>query len=149
MEVVMPVQPVPEGFHTVTPYLTVTDAAGLLDYLTRAFDARPVHVMKGPDGAVGHADVIIGTSHVMLGQARDAAQARASMLYLYVPDCDAAYQKAIAAGGTSITEPATQFYGDRHGAVKDAFGNQWWIATHVEDVAPEELERRAKAARPA
>lgn len=142
----MPVQPVPDGYHTVTPYLVVSDATALLDFMTKAFDARTLHVMKGPGGDVGHADVVIGTSHVMLGQAREAVSAMPAMLYLYVPDCDAAYQQALAAGGTSIAEPKTQFYGDRHGAVKDTCGNQWWIATHVEDVAPDELERRARAA---
>ena len=145
----MAVQPIPEGYRTVTPYLTVSDASALLDFIQRAFGATVVHAMKGPDGRIGHADVIIGDSHVMLGQAREAAQAMPSMLYLYLADCDAAYKQARAAGGTSISEPQTQFYGDRHGAVKDVCGNQWWLATHVEDVANEELERRAKAARPA
>jgi PhnB protein len=141
--------PVPRGYHTVTPYLTVSDANALLEFLQKAFDATVVHAMKGPDGRIGHADVTIGDSHVMLGQARDAASATQAMLYLYVPDCDAWYRRALAAGSTSSSEPQTQFYGDRHGAVKDPWGNQWWLATHVEDVANDELERRAKAARPA
>jgi uncharacterized glyoxalase superfamily protein PhnB len=139
--------PVPAGYHTVTPYLTVADATELLDFVKRAFDASEVHVMKGPDGRVAHADVVIGTSHVMMGTARDASQQMPAMLYLYLPDCDAAYRKALAAGATSVSEPATQFYGDRHGAVRDACGNQWWLATHVEDVSAEEMERRMSAAR--
>jgi uncharacterized glyoxalase superfamily protein PhnB len=96
---------------------------------------------------VWHADLKIGDSHLMLGQARSPADALQSMLYLYVTDCDAACSKALAAGGTLHSAVETQFYGDRHGCVKDAFGNQWWFATHVEDIAPAELERRAKAAR--
>ena len=142
----MAVSPVPEGFYTVTPYLTVADASALVDFVTRALGATHVHVMKGPKGEVQHADVVIGASHVMIGQARDAASAMPAMLYLYVADCDAAYARAIAAGGGSISEPKTQFYGDRHGAVRDSNGNQWWLATHVEDVSPEELERRASHA---
>ena len=143
----MAVSPVPETFHTVTPYLTVRDAAGLLDFVTRAFGATHVHAMKGADGRITHADVMIGDSHIMMGQAGDAASAMPAMLYLYVPDCDAAYARAIAAGGVSISEPQTMYYGDRHGAVRDSNGNQWYLATHVEDVAPEELARRAARAR--
>ena len=97
--------------------------------------------MRRPDGSISHADVVIGDSHVMCGQAPDPSAAMPSMLYLYVPD--AAYRRALAAGATSIAEPATQFYGDRHGAVRDCCGNSWWLATHVEDVSPEEMERRA------
>jgi PhnB protein len=142
----MAVKPIPEGYHTITPYLTVKDAAPLLDFLQRALGATTVHVMKGPKGEVSHADLMIGDSHVMVGQAPDPAAVTTAMLYLYVPDCDAAYARAIAAGATSVAEPKTQFYGDRHGAVKDSSGNQWWFATHVEDVEQKELERRAAAA---
>ena len=143
----MPVKPVPDTFHTVTPYLVVTNPKALLEFVTKAFGAVTAHVMEGPGGSVAHADVVIGDSHVMIGQARDTAAATPAMLYLYVPDCDATYAKAVAAGATSIMPPSTQFYGDRHGAVRDSNGNQWYLATHVEDVSPEELERRAKAAR--
>ncbi len=142
----MVVNHIPETFHTVTPYLTVLDASALLDFVTRAFGASAAHVVKGPDGQVMHADVVIGDSHVMMGQARDAASATPAMLYLYVPDCDAVYVKALSAGGTSISEPKTQFYGDRHGAVRDSNGNQWYLATHVEDVSAEELQRRSAQA---
>lgn len=143
----MAVKPIPEGFHTVTPYLTVDNASALLDFMKRALGATEFHVMRRPDGSVWHADVVIGNSHVMCGQVPDPSAAMTSMLYLYVPDADAMYRQALAAGATSISEPTTQFYGDRHGAVKDCCGNAWWFATHVEDVSPEELERRA-AARP-
>jgi len=102
--------------------------------------------MKMPDGNVAHGDVLIGDSHVMLGEASGPWPSQPSSIYVYLPDCDAVYKQALAAGGTSVQEPKTQFYGDRHGAVKDVCGNTWWIATHVEDVAPEELERRAAEA---
>jgi PhnB protein len=140
----MPVKPVPEGYHTVTPYLTVDNAAALIDFLKRAFNASEYHVVRGPDGSVGHADLLIGDSHVMIGQS--PGNDLRAMIYMYVPDADAMYRQAIAAGGESIHEMATHFYGDRHGAVRDSFGNQWWIATHVEDVAEDELQRRAAEA---
>jgi PhnB protein len=144
----MAVRPVPEGFHTVTPYLVVKDAAALVDFMQRAFGARDAQVARTPDGVVVHADVIIGDSHVMVGQAGGSNPPFPGMIYLYVPDCDATYAQSLKAGGTSLQPVATQFYGDRHGAVNDPWGNQWWIATHVEDVGPDELERRMKTARP-
>jgi len=142
----MAVRPVPEGYHTVTPYFTVKGAADLVTFLARAFGAKEQHVMRGPKGEVWHGDMIVGDSHVMLGEANGPWQPMPASVYLYVADCDATYKKALEAGGTSIQEPKTQFYGDRHGAVKDPCGNTWWIATHVEDVPPEELEKRAAAA---
>ena len=142
----MAVTPVPEGCHTVTPYLTVTGAAALVSFLARAFGAKEHHVMRGPKGEVWHGDMIIGDSHVMLGEANGPWQPMPAAVYLYLPDCDATYKRALEAGGTSIQEPKTQFYGDRHAAVKDPCGNTWWIATHVEDVSPQELEKRAAEA---
>ena len=143
----MAVPPVPAGFHTVTPYLIVPDAGGLLDFLKRGLGATEHHVMRGPDGGVAHGDVVIGDSHVMFGQAPDASKAMPSMLYLYVPDCDALYRQALAAGATSVAEPSNQFYGDRHGAVLDCCGNHWYFATHVEDVSDAELQRRSEPRR--
>jgi uncharacterized glyoxalase superfamily protein PhnB len=142
----MPTKPVPDTYHTVTPYLVVKRAAQLVDFITRAFGAREVHVMKGPNGEVRHGDFTVGDSHVMLGEASGPWPSQPCSLYVYLPDCDATYKQAVAAGGTSVQEPKTQFYGDRHGAVKDPCGNTWWIATHVEDVSPSELERRAAEA---
>lgn len=139
----MAVKPVPDTYHTVTPYLVVKGANALVDFVTRAFGAQEVHVMRGPNGEVWHGDVLIGDSHVMLGEANGPWPAMPSSLYLYLPDCDAAYRQALEAGGVSIQEPETQFYGDRHAAVKDPCGNTWWVATHVEDVSPAELEKRA------
>ena len=138
----MAVKPVPEGYHTVTPYLLVTDAAQLLDFVQRAFGAAVNEAMRGPDGGVVHADVTIGNSHVMIGQASGEWKPMAAMLHLYVNDCDAAYRRALDAGATSVREPRDEFYGDRSGGVRDPFGNQWWVATHVEDVTPEEMQRR-------
>ena len=135
----MTLKPVPDGFHTVTPYLTVTDASALLDFVTRAFNATAHHVLRGPDGAIAHSDVVIGDSHVMMGQAGAQWTPMPAQIYLYVPDCDAMFKQAVAAGGTTVQEPQTQFYGDRHGCVKDQNGNLWWIATHVEDVPEEEV----------
>ena len=141
----MKIKPVPDGYHTVTPYLVVDDAHKLLDFVERAFGARIEDVMRRADGTVMHADFVIGDSHIMLGQASGPCKPLQSSLYLYVPDCDAMYRQALDAGGTSISAPATMFYGDRHGGVTDPFGNQWWIATHVEDVSDEELKRRHEA----
>jgi PhnB protein len=141
----MEVKPVPEGYHTVTPYLTVDDADKLLDFVKRAFGAKVAHEMRGDDGSIRHADVVIGDSHVMMGQAGGPWKPMPAGIYVYLPDCDAAYRRALAAGGTSIMEPADQFYGDRHGGVTDPCGNQWWVATHIEEVSPEEINRRAEA----
>ncbi len=142
----MSVKPVPDGYHTVTPYLTVANSAELIEFLQKAFSATLRYQMKDDSGIVRHAEMQIGDSLVMIGQARDQWVPKPANLYLYVPDCDATYKSAIAAGGKSVLEPATQFYGDRHGGVDDSQGNTWWIATHVEDVSPEEIGRRAKAA---
>ena len=141
----MSVKPVPEGYHTVTPYLTVANAARLIEFLQKAFHATLKYHMKDDSGAIRHAEMQIGDSMVMIGQARDQWVPKPANYYLYVPDCDALYQSALAAGATSVQEPATHFYGDRHGGVDDPEGNTWWISTHVEDVSPEEIERRAKA----
>jgi len=142
----MAVKPIPEGFHTVTPYLVASDAAALIDFITRGLGGQERFVMRRPDGSIGHAEMQVGDSHIMIGQAGGANTAFPAMLYLYVADVDALYKQAVGAGAKALHEPSTQFYGDRHGAVVDSNGNQWWIATHVEDVPQEELERRAAAA---
>jgi PhnB protein len=140
----MAVTPVPEGYHTVTPFMVSSDADKLLTFLKKAFGAREDEVMRAPDGSIWHADLTVGDSHIMMSQANAQHPAMQSAIYLYVPDTDATYRAALAAGATSTMEPADQFYGDRNAGVKDALGNMWWIGTHVEDVAPEELKRRAK-----
>ncbi|MGH2454359.1 MAG: VOC family protein [bacterium] len=142
----MTVKPVPEGYHTVTPYLIVRGVPQLLDFLKRAFDAVETE-RQTRDGVVTHAEVRIGDSVVMMGEAGDRNPPKPAMLYLYVKDADALYNRALQAGATSARELADEFYGDRVGAVKDSGGNEWWIATHQEDVSPEELARRAEARR--
>jgi len=141
------VNPVPAGFHTVTPYLVVEDAGRLIDFLTRAFDGQVVTCHKRPDGKVAHAEVKVGDSVLMMGSAHGDVRPIPTALYMYVPDCDRCYRRALAAGGVSIVEPQDQFYGDRHGGVKDPCGNTWWVATRVEDVSEHELERRMAAVR--
>lgn len=142
----MAVKPIPDGYHTVTPYLVIEGAARLIDFLKAAFGAEEIFRMPGKDeGTVGHAEIRIGDSMIMVADANEEYPARPSMIALYVEDVDATYQRAIAAGATSIKEVADQFYGDRSGGVTDASGNRWWISTHVEDVTPEELARRAAA----
>jgi uncharacterized glyoxalase superfamily protein PhnB len=127
--------------------LVVSDAAKVMDFLLRAFGATERYKMQGPDGSISHAEIQVGDSVVMLGQSPDQTRTTHAMLYLYVPDVDAVYEKAVAAGGISLREPTDQFYGDRSGAVKDPGGNEWWIATHKEDVSPQEMERRMASQR--
>ncbi|MEQ8766526.1 MAG: VOC family protein [Planctomycetota bacterium] len=142
----MPVKPIPDGYHTVTPYLVVNDVRAVIEFAKKAFDAIEMGVMEGPDGRIAHAEIRIGDSPIMLGGAGEKSSPMPATLYLYVEDTDALYAKAIAAGGESLMEPADQFYGDRNAGVRDSQGNCWWIGTHVEDVPPDELKRRAEAA---
>ena len=134
--------PIPDGYHTVTPYLMTDSVRDLLQFTQNAFDAKIVEKMELPDGGIMHAEIKIGDSIIMMGQAREGAPAMPAMLYLYVEDCDAAYQKAIDAGAISEREPEDQFYGDRSGGVKDPLGNQWWFGTRVENVSMEEAMKR-------
>jgi PhnB protein len=138
------VKPVPDGYHSVTPYLIVKGVAQLIDFLKSAFEAVETERLPGPDGTIGHAEVRIGDSIVMMGEGEHFEPMPAA-IYLYVNDVDACYTRALNAGATSVMEPADQFYGDRSGGVKDAFGNLWFVATHKEDVSPEEILRRAEA----
>ena len=139
------VKPIPDGYHTVTPYLIVEGVAGLIDFLKQAFDAVETERVPGPDGKVGHGEVRIGDSVVMMGEASGDWKPMPGSIYLYVNDTDATYKRALDAGATSLMEPADQFYGDRNAGVKDASGNMWWIATRKENLSPEELRRRAEA----
>jgi len=141
----MAVTPIPAGYHTITPYLVVQGVAQLMDFLKQAFDAREIMRMPLPDGTIMHAEVKIGDSTLMMGEARGEFKPMPGALYLYVADADATYTRALQAGATSTMEPADQFYGDRSAGVRDPVGNHWWIATHVEDVPPDELARRAEA----
>ena len=141
----MAAKPIPDGYHSVTPYLIVPGAAKLIDFLKQAFDAKEIDRTTRPDGTIMHAQVKIGDSIVMMGEPMGEFTPMPGSIYLYVNDTDAVYKRALQAGATSMREPADQFYGDRNAGVKDPFGNQWWIATHKEDVSPDELAKRAEA----
>jgi len=142
----MAAKPVPDGYHTVTPYLTVRDAPKVIEFLRRAFGAEIAHEpIKRPDGTIMHAQVKIGDSQIMIGEESERAMAAPCTLHLYVPDVDSVFQQAVKAGGSTIMEPMDMFYGDRSGGVTDPSGNRWYIATHKEDVAPQELAKRAEA----
>lgn len=142
-------RPIPEGYHSVTPYLTVDDAAKALDFYQKAFGAE--EVMRMPMGdKIAHAEVKIGDSHVMLsdewpdmGKLSPKARGGSTAgLMVYVPDCDSAFRKAVEAGASEEEAPSDKFWGDRSGSVRDPFGVTWMIATHKEDVSPEEMGRR-------
>ncbi|HEX7361638.1 MAG TPA: VOC family protein [Bryobacteraceae bacterium] len=139
------VKPIPDGFHTATPYLLVNDGDKQIAFLKRAFGAAEVHVSRHPGGSFMHGEVKIGDSMIMIGQSRDNWKAMPAMIYLYVEDVDRTFRQAISAGGKTVREVKTEFYGDRSGGVEDLCGNTWWISTHVEDVSHEELERRFAA----
>jgi uncharacterized glyoxalase superfamily protein PhnB len=140
------VRPIPKGYHTVTPYLAVKGAAQLLDFVKRAFGAKERMRMPGPNGTIMHAEITLGDSIVML--ADPPTDPMPAMIHIYVKNVDSVYKAALKAGAESVREPADQFYGDRSAGVKDAFGNQWWLSTHVEDVSPKEMQKRAQAHRP-
>ena len=136
----------PAGHQAVIPFLIVPDAQKELEFLRKAFQARESHISRDPAGRVAHATVAIGDSVVMLSDGSPQWPATAAHVYIYLPDVDAAYERALAAGAASLMEPADQFYGDRNCGVKDSNNITWWIATHIEDVAKAELERRAAEA---
>ena len=147
-------KPIPEGYHSITPYLVVKDAAKAIDFYKRAFNAQEMERMPGPDGkGVMHAELKIGDSRVMLsdefpGSGCTSPQSLGGttcQLFLYASDVDAAFQQALSAGATAVMPPADMFWGDRYGKLSDPFGHQWGLATHKEDVAPEDMKKRADA----
>ncbi len=141
----MAVQFIPDGFHTVTPYLTVQGAEQLLAFVKTAFDAQEVRCMKRPDGTISHAAVKIGDSMVELAEAQAEWTPMPGAIHLYVRDADAVYQLALSAGATSLQEPADMYYGERGAAIKDPVGNHWYIATHTEDLSSDQLAEREAA----
>jgi len=136
------VKPIPEGYHTLTPFIIADRAKSVIEFLKKAFDAKDHGIHEQPDGKVMHAALQIGDSMIMMSDASERFPAYKITINMYVEDVDAVYKKAMAAGGTSLREPINEFYGDRSSGVMDPAGNQWWIATHVEDVSPEEMEKR-------
>jgi len=150
----MPTKPIPEGYHSLTTYLAVNDAAKAIDFYGRAFGAKERVRMDAPGGLIGHAELEIGDSVIMLSDPFPQATTKppselggttVSLLF-YVEDVDEAVQKAVDAGATVTMEPDDQFWGDRLGSVTDPYGHVWQIATHVEDLTPEEIAERGKAA---
>jgi len=150
----MPVKPIPEGYHTLTPYIIVDGAARAIDFYKRAFGATETMRMPAPNGRIGHAEVRIGDSAIMLADEHPEMGAQGPRHYkgspvsllLYVTDVDATVKRAVEAGAKIKRPVADQFYGDRTGGLEDPFGHQWWIATHIEDVSPEEMAQRASKA---
>jgi PhnB protein len=142
----MPVKPIPEGYHTVTPLLSVKGAARLIEFMKNAFGAIEIYRFPAPDGSVMHAEMKIGDSIIMLGEAMKGASPMPITLYVYLEDVDKTYRAALDAGGESLEGPTNQFWGDRVASIKDFTGNKWMIATHVEDVSADELAKRAQKA---
>jgi PhnB protein len=149
----MAVKSIPEGYHTATAYLIVSGAARAIDFYQKAFGARERMRLAGPDGKIGHAEIVIGDSPIMLadefpGMGFKSPQALGGSpvsILLYVEDVDARVSQAVAAGAKVLRPVQDQFYGDRSGTLVDPFGHVWTIATHKEDVPPEEVRRRAAA----
>jgi len=155
----MAIQPIPDGYHTATPYLIVKGAGPAIEFYKRAFGASEVMRMDGPNGRIGHAEIRIGNSPIMLADEypemgfrspQSLSEAGANMkppvsILLYVEDVDARFKKAIAAGAKELKPLQDQFYGDRSGTLQDPFGHVWTIATHKEDVSPDEMKKRAEA----
>jgi PhnB protein len=144
------VKPIPDGYHSVQPYLIVKNAAGAIDFYKKAFGAKE-RMRMAKDGRVQHAEIEIGDSCVMLADENAEMGARSPEHYggspvslmVYVTDCDAVYKQALNAGATSEREPTDQFYGDRMAGVLDPFGYRWYLGTHVRNVSKEELEQHA------
>jgi len=148
------VKPIPDGYHTVTPYLVVKDGARAIEFYKSAFGARELFRMDGPDGKIAHAELQIGDSRIMLGSESPQAGSRSAetlkgtpvSIFLYLDDVDNAFRRAVGAGAKEQQAPQDMFWGDRYGKVTDPFGHEWQLATHKEDLTPEEVGRRAKTA---
>jgi PhnB protein len=146
------VKPIPPGYQTITPYLVLSDAAGAIEYYKRAFNATEIARMAGPGGKISHAELRIGDSIFMLSDEMMGNKSPKALggspvsLFLYVDDVDTVFNQAVNAGGKPDMPPADMFWGDRFGKLTDPFGHEWALATHVEDVPPEEMEKRAQVA---
>jgi PhnB protein len=150
----MAVKTIPEGYHSVTPYLIITGAAEAIDYYKKAFGATELMRMPAPGGKIGHAEIKIGDSPIMLAdefpemghKSPQTLGGSPVSIMIYVEDVDTVFDQAVAAGGKVQRPVKDQFYGDRSGSLEDPFGHLWHVATHKEDLSAEEMERRAKAA---
>ncbi len=148
------VKPIPDGYPQVTPYLCVDGAAEAIDFYTRVLGATERMRMPAPEGKIGHAEIQLGDSVIMLSDEHPDMGVRSPRsiggtpvaISVYVEDVDAVFQEALAAGATELQPVGNQFYGDRSGQFEDPFGHRWSVATHVEDVPPDEMEKRAAAA---
>lgn len=149
------VKPVPDGYHTATPYLTVRGAAEAIDFYQRAFDAQELFRMPGPNGKIMHAEITVGDSHIMLADESAASGSQAPpalggtpcSIFLYVEDVDKTFKQAVKAGAKETLPVQDMFWGDRFGRLTDPFGHKWMLATHIEDVSPAEIEERMAAAK--
>src|SRR6266576_5578314 len=147
-------KPIPQGYRSVTPYLTLNDAARALEFYKRAFGAQEIMRMDGPNGKIGHAEIKIGDSMIMLGDEMPGSGAQSPQslggttngIFLYVEDVDKTFQQAVSAGAKAESQPTDMFWGDRYGRLKDPFGHSWSVATHKEDVSPAEMQKRMKDA---
>jgi len=147
------VKPIPDGHRTVAPYLAIKNAAAALEFYEQGFGAVETYKLIVPDGRVGHAEIRLGDSLIMLsdefpelgGKAPEALGGSPVSIHLYVEDVDAFVKRAVAAGARELKPVANQFYGDRSGQLQDPFGHLWWVATHKEDVASDEMQRRVRA----
>ena len=146
------VRAIPEGYHSLTPTFVCKGAARAIEFYKQAFNAKEIVRMAGPGGSIGHAELQIGDSKLMLGdefpgmtQAPGATPITSSAIFLYTDDVDAVFERAVKAGAKVEMPLQNQFWGDRYGKIRDPFGHQWGLAQHVEDVAPAEMEKRSKA----
>lgn len=149
-----PVRPIPQGYHTLTPYLTVQNAKSAIEFYTKALGAKEIMRMQGPNGRIGHAELKIGDSILMVADEMPRSNTRAPQslngstagMFVYVENVDSFFDRAVAAGAKPVARPENQFWGDRFGSFTDPYGHVWSVATHIEDVPPQEMERRAKEA---
>jgi PhnB protein len=141
----MATKSIPDGYHSITPSFCVDGAQEFISFIKEVFDAQERFKMEGPGGKIMHAELSIGDSTLMVGEAMPQWPAKSNSLYVYVDDVDATYERALKAGATSVRAPENAFYGDRNSSVQDSFGNLWGIATHIEDVPPDEMKKRAEA----